>query len=186
MIETVNIPLTKIEANKGQIGGVPCNPRILDADDYNKLVNSIETNPEMLLLRELLVYKHCEKYVVIGGNMRYHVLKALQYKEAPCKIIPEGTSADKLRELVIKDNVTYGQWDEALLREDWKDDPLEDWGISLQSPFDETEDKPKDESKGTMSVAFTPDQFRFVKQALNNIDKDNSKALIYLISQYGN
>lgn len=49
-------------------------------------------NPEMLSLKELLVYKHGEKYVTIGGNMRLNALLDLEYQEAPCKVIPQNAT----------------------------------------------------------------------------------------------
>ena len=42
--------------NNGQIDGLPKNPRFIKDDKFKKLVKSIEENPEMLELRELLVY----------------------------------------------------------------------------------------------------------------------------------
>ena len=76
------LKLSKLEANKGQIEGLPKNPRIIKDDKFKKLVKSIEDNPEMTSLREILVYPHEGKYVVIGGNMRLKAMKELGYKEA--------------------------------------------------------------------------------------------------------
>jgi hypothetical protein len=45
----------------------------LKKDKFKKLKQSIEENPEMLDLRELLVYPVDNKYVIIGGNMRFEV-----------------------------------------------------------------------------------------------------------------
>ena len=68
--QSVIIPLSQIEPNKGQIPGVPANPRSIDVAKIKKLKASIVENPEMLSLREVLVYQHGDKYVIIGGNMR--------------------------------------------------------------------------------------------------------------------
>lgn len=54
----MNLKLSEIEQNKGQIPGLPKNPRIIKNDKYRKLVKSIEENPEMLEYRELLVYPY--------------------------------------------------------------------------------------------------------------------------------
>ena len=94
--QSVMLKLSKLEANKGQIEGLPKNPRIIKNDYYRKLVKSIEDNPEMTSLREILVYPYGDKFVVIGGNMRLKVMKELGYKEAPCKIIPEETTVEQL------------------------------------------------------------------------------------------
>ena len=87
--QSVMLKLSQLEANKGQIAGLPKNPRIIKDEKFKKLVKSIEDNPEMTSLREILVFLHNDKYVVIGGNMRLKALKELGYKEAPCKIIPK-------------------------------------------------------------------------------------------------
>ena len=109
--QSVMLKLSKLEANKGQIEGLPKNPRIIKDDKFKKLVKSIEDNPEMTSLREILVFPHKDKYVVVGGNMRLKALKELGYKEAPCKIIPEETTVEQLKAYTIKDKV------EALVRE---------------------------------------------------------------------
>ena len=90
-IQSQLLPLSQIEPNKGQIEGLPKNPRLIRDDKYRKLKASIQENPEMLALRELLVFRHGKKYVIIGGNMRFQALKELGYEETLCKVIPEGT-----------------------------------------------------------------------------------------------
>ena len=95
--QSVMLKLSKLEANRGQIEGLPKNPRIIKDEKFKKLVKSIEENPEMTSLREILVYPHNGKYVAIGGNMRLKAMKELGYKEAPCKIIPEETTLEQLK-----------------------------------------------------------------------------------------
>ena len=53
-IETTLIPLSRLERNKGQIEGLPANPRQITEHKFKKLVASIRENPEMLNLRELV------------------------------------------------------------------------------------------------------------------------------------
>lgn len=129
LVETTLLPLSAIEPNRGQIDGLPKNPRALRDGKFDALKKSIADNPEMLALRELLVYQHGDKYVIIGGNMRYRALKDLKYKDAPCKVIPADTPVETLRAYTIKDNGDFGEWDFDLLANEWDDDPLEDWGV---------------------------------------------------------
>lgn len=129
--QSVIIPLAKLEPNKGQIEGVPTNPRSIDVAKYKKLKASIEENPEMLSLREVLVYKHADKYVIIGGNMRYRALKELGYKDAICKVIPQEATAEQLRAVAIKDNNSFGDWDYEALANMWDKDEIDRWGIDL-------------------------------------------------------
>lgn len=126
-----NISIGVIELNNGQIEGLPKNPRFIKDYRFEALKKSIEDAPEMLSLRELLVYPHKGKYVVIGGNMRLRACKELGFKEVPCKVLDEQTPAEKLREYTIKDNNAFGNTDFDLLANEWDTDELCDWGVEF-------------------------------------------------------
>lgn len=143
-----------IETNKGQIEGLPANPRLIRDEKYEALKRSIEEDPEMLQLRELLVFKHEAKYVVVGGNMRYQVLKKLGYQEAPCKVIPEGTSVEKLKAYTIKDNVAYGEWDIDMIANEWDTDWLNSIGLDLPN-FDPDEKVPDEAEEDNYEIPDT-------------------------------
>ena len=130
-IPTTILPIAALAKNEGQIAGLPANPRIIRDEKYRKLVQSIKDNPEMLSLRELLVYKHEDKYIIIGGNMRYSALQELGYTEAPCKVIPATATVEQLRAYTLKDNSGYGEWDWDLLANDWDMDELDAAGIDV-------------------------------------------------------
>ena len=103
MVQSVVLKLSDLELNKGQIPGVPKNPRMMKDDvKFRKLKASIEDDPEMLALREVLIYQYDGHNVIIGGNMRYRALKELGYAETIAKIIPPETTPEKLRAIVIK------------------------------------------------------------------------------------
>jgi hypothetical protein len=55
-MEIKRLDIKYLKNNTGQIKGLPKNPRILKDEKFNKLVKSIQDNPEMLDLRELIVY----------------------------------------------------------------------------------------------------------------------------------
>lgn len=137
MAETRNIRMSLLELNEGQMYGLPKNPRWIRDARYEALKKSITDAPEMLDLRELLVYPlddvegHKGKYIIIGGNMRYRACLELGYQEVPCKIIPLETPVKKLREYVIKDNEGFGQNDWDLLSSEWDSEELQDYGMEL-------------------------------------------------------
>ena len=131
--QSVMLKLSKLESNKGQIVGLPKNPRLIKDERFKKLVKSIEDNPEMTALREILVYPHRDKYVVIGGNMRLRAMKELGYKEAPCKIIPQETSIEQLKAYTLKDNSGFGEWDFDMLANEWDLQLLTDCAIDVPS-----------------------------------------------------
>ena len=48
-----------------------------------------------------------------------------------CAVLPEGMPVAKLKEIVLKDNSSFGEWDLAALRKDWADAPLPEWGVDV-------------------------------------------------------
>ena len=125
------IDIKRLEVNKGQVEGLPKNPRFIRDDRFNALVKSIKDAPEMLKLRELIVVEHGEKFVVIGGNMRLRACKELGMEAVPCKVLPADTPVAKLREYAIKDNNGFGEDDWDVLANEWDADELQDWGVEL-------------------------------------------------------
>jgi DNA modification methylase len=126
-----NINLSKLKNNNGQIEGLPKNPRLIKDERFKKLVKSIKDDPEMLELRELLVYPLEDSFIVIGGNMRLKAMMELGYKEAPCKILDENTPLEKLKAYTIKDNVPFGENDWEILSNEWDLGELDDWGLEV-------------------------------------------------------
>lgn len=134
MIEILNskqIPLSKLTANNGQIEGIPKNPRFIKNERYQKLVKSIQDNPEFLGARELIVYEHNGKYVVLCGNMRYRAAKELGFDSIPCKVIPEYFSIEQIKAIIIKDNISFGDDDFDALANEWDATELEEWGFEF-------------------------------------------------------
>lgn len=125
------IAIDLIEMNTGQIAGLPSNPRQWTKAQLDKLKASIEETPELLEARGCIVDYHEGKYVCLGGNMRYAACKALGMSELPCYVVPEGTSVQKKKEIVAKDNVSMGDWDFDALANEWSDMDLEGWGVVI-------------------------------------------------------
>ncbi len=153
-MQTDKIKISKIRPNTGQIDGLPQNPRLLRDDRFHKLVKSIEDDPEMLDLRELIVVPKDGIYVVIAGNMRLRAMQELKMKEAPCKVLPADTSIEKLRAYTIKDNVPFGEHDWEMLANEWDAVELADWG--LDAPYIGHEVNVMDENELDLSEEFDP------------------------------
>ena len=131
MIQAQEIELKKLNPNKGQIEGVPTNPRKATKEQIEKLKRSIEETPTMLQLREIIAYDNNGELVIVGGNMRYQALKALGHKTALVKVLPADTPKETINAFIIKDNAQFGEWDIDLLANEWDKDLLEDWGVSI-------------------------------------------------------
>lgn len=126
-IQTIDIK--QIELNNGQIEGLPKNPRFIKDNRYEKLKKSIQDYPEMLELRELIVFPFEDTFVTIAGNMRLRVIKELKHKDVPCKVLSGDTPIEKLKQITIKDNISFGHNDFELLANEWNMDELLDWGF---------------------------------------------------------
>lgn len=129
MMKVTKVSLGKIEPNLGQIPGLPLNPRTWTKGDVEKIAASLKETPELFEARPLIVYPYADKYIIIGGNLRFEGAKLNGDASAPCVILPAEMPADKLKELVIKDNGSFGQWDVEELASMWKDLPLVNWGV---------------------------------------------------------
>ena len=142
-METRRIKLTDLVLNEGQVTGLPTNPRQWTKAELDKLKKSLQETPELLEARGILVYPWEGKYLVLGGNMRLSALKALKATDAPCIVFPEDTPIDKLKEVVIKDNGSFGEWDFDSLANEWGDLPLTDWGVPVFDVDEEKKDEPE-------------------------------------------
>lgn len=144
-MEIVRLKLSALEPNNGQVPGLPMNPRQWTASDVDRIAKSLKETPELFEARPLLVYPHDGKYVILGGNLRHEGAKRNKMTEAPAIIFPEDTAIEKLKEIVIKDNGAFGEWDMDALANEWDDLPLVDWGVPAISVEEEVEKAEKDE-----------------------------------------
>ena len=119
-MQSVLLPIKSVKVN-------PNNPRILKDEKFNKLKQSITDAPWMLDARPIVID---EDYIVLGGNMRYQALKDLGYKEIHCVQLANLTPEQK-QEFIIKDNVSFGEWDWEVLANEWDVEKLEEWGLDL-------------------------------------------------------
>ena len=131
MAEYRNVAIGLLEENKGQIEGLPANPRQWTRMDLDSLKKSIEETPELLEARGCIAVPHEGRFVVLGGNMRLSACRELGMKEIPCYVFPESTPTAKLKEIVIKDNGSFGAWDFDMLANEWSDLALSDFGVQF-------------------------------------------------------
>lgn len=124
------IKIAQIEPNTGQVEGLPINPRQWTKKNIETIAVSLKETPELFDARPIIVLPHGDRYVIIGGNLRYEGAKLNKDEEVPCVVLPKDTPAEKLKEIVIKDNGSFGVWDYELLSNEWGDEPLADWGIN--------------------------------------------------------
>ena len=191
LLKSQNIALSKLETNKGQIDGLPKNPRLIKDAKFEKLKKSIEDNPEMLGMREVLVYPHGSKFVIIGGNMRFQACKDLGFTEVPCKVLDKDTTPEQLRAITIKDNVGFGEHDWELLANEWDVVELEEWGlevptyltdsdINLDDFFEESNQEDKDEVFKIV-LEYTEEDYNSVLEALKKHSGSKEQIIFKLL-----
>lgn len=129
-----------LEVNTGQIDNVPSNPRLINEERMAALKKSISELPDMLALRELIVYPLNGKYVILCGNMRYEACVELGFTEVPCKVLSSETPSEVMRRIVMVDNEEFGKTDWEAVSREWNIDELKDWGIEMSTFFGATDD----------------------------------------------
>jgi len=118
----------KIEKVKiSEVSNNPNNPRVLKDDKFKKLVNSIKGFPQMLEIRPIVVNN---EMIVLGGNMRLKACIEAGLKEIHI-IKAENLTKKQQDEFIIKDNVSFGEWDWDSIANEWKSEELEEWGMDV-------------------------------------------------------
>ena len=150
------IPIEKIELNTGQIEGLPANPRQWTRDDIDRIAASLKETPELFEMRPCIVYplEGGAKFVLLAGNLRFCGARQNEMKDVPCCVVPRDMSIAKMKEIVLKDNGSWGAWDFDALANEWDDLPLTDWGIPVWNVEEEVKKVQKDEEKAAQ-VPFT-------------------------------
>lgn len=132
------VPINKIRPN-------PKNPRTIRDEKFEKLKNSIREFPDMLNKRPLICYTDDEgRYVVLGGNMRLKAAREIGLKELPITLADDWTE-DQKSEFLIKDNVSFGDWDYEALRVDFAPAVLQLWGMEIDEISPDLEQVKDDE-----------------------------------------
>jgi hypothetical protein len=131
MMDFRKIALTELDFNTGQIPGLPPNPREWTDLELKRLAKSMKGTPELVEARGCIVVPYAGRYVVLGGNLRLAAAKFLKWPDIMCAVFPEDTKTAKLKEIVLKDNSSFGSWDLSMLRKEWSDFDFPGWGIDV-------------------------------------------------------
>ena len=111
------------------------NPRTISDRQFKILCTSIKKNIDYFEARPLILSDRTGELVVIAGNQRYKAAQSLGLKEVPTYLMKNLTEETE-REIVIRDNISNGDWDFDLLANEWNVEELEDWGLE-GFPFEE-------------------------------------------------
>lgn len=188
------IAVTQLKSNEN-------NPRFIKDDKFKKLCKSLQDFPAMLEYRPVIVN---EDMVILAGNMRYKAAVEIGYKNIPT-IIAKGLTEKEQRELIIKDNIGYGEWDWDMLANEWDTEEMDEWGLDIPN----FENLSEIESKGRMNATLDEKldtylnatikqivlyfEYEEYEQVIQSLDKiaadnnlaDNSSVIQFLINNYG-
>jgi ParB-like chromosome segregation protein Spo0J len=123
------VPIGKVKKN-------PNNPRNIDKSKLKKLIDSVDSFPEMMKLRPVIVNKDM---VVLGGNMRLQAAKQLGLDKVWVEVAD--LTPEQEQEFIIKDNASFGEWDWDML-EEWDADKLTEWGLDVPEEKKDKEIEP--------------------------------------------
>lgn len=102
----------------------PDNPRIIKDEKFKKLVQSLKDFPDMARVRPIVVNKDM---ITLGGNMRLRAMRDAGWTECFVQVVD--WPKEQQKEFIIKDNVSFGEWQWETLANEWNSKELNDWGV---------------------------------------------------------
>ena len=123
----------------------------------------------MLEVRPLVVAEG----VVIGGNMRLLAMKDLGFREVSVIDVTEWTQ-EKRDEFMIKDNLSFGDWDYDLLANEWNIDDLTDWGMDLWDTEVEEMQTEEDTFLKGIKIDFIMDDYDTANELIEALKKSDT------------
>lgn len=166
-MKSKKINITKLKAHAN-------NPRLIDEHKMDVLMKSIQDFPKMLELRPIIVD---ENFTILCGNMRYRACLHLNFTTVPCIQIKD-LSKEKKEELLIKDNLNYGEWDDEMMEDVFNVTDIEDWTgeVRVDYSFLDNIDFSNQEKADRVvkSIAFhLPNRFYEIKEMERRLRDEN-------------
>lgn len=173
--EVLVLPIGKLKNN-------PDNPRDIRDEKYLNLKQSLLDAPHLLEAKPLIID---EKNIVLGGNMRLRILKELSKTDSSFSSVNcvrfTGLTHKQKQEIIIKDNLSYGETDHDLLTSHFNIEDLDYWGMSVEGfelLDDEKEDKPIFKK---LSGEFNEDDYLSIKKHLKDNKLTVEEVLLNLV-----
>ena len=181
----------------------PDNPRVIKDDKFAKLVNSLKELPIMLNKRPVLLD---EDNIIIGGNMRFRAAKEAGMKEVPIEIFTkedakknniiakeldssytDKTYEEQRQEMIIKDNVSGGEWNWNTLANEWDNVKLEEWGLNVWTTTEINlddffkEDTKQKEIKNKIILEYTETDYNKIIEAFKKYEGTKEDIIFKLL-----
>lgn len=166
------------------------NPRLITKEAYDRLKDAIKK----LGFHQRMVCQPIDDkgfYPIIGGHQRLKALSELGFKDVQILVPDRALTTDEFRQLLIQDNLPFGQHDFSILAADFDMDELLEWGVPEKWLVGSEEKTPKETEDDSEKMVFTltPEQMTILTKALlrsceDGDFTDNSSALISICQKY--
>lgn len=152
------VAVDRLRINEGQLDWLPKNPRTWTQTDIDRMVRSIEEDPDFADVRPVLAVPGPDgSLVVFAHNLLTRAAQVRGDRDLPVAVFEPETDDDRetVRRLAIKDNGSFGAWDYDALANEWDDNPLGDWGVpAWNNGEDETEKEDKTDLSDQIDYEF--------------------------------
>lgn len=128
------VAVERLRINEGQLEWLPRNPRTWTQTDIDRMVRSVEEDPDFADVRPVLAVPGTGKeLIVFAHNLLTKAAQVRGDKTLPVAVFEPESDEDRatIRRLALKDNGSFGSWDTDALANEWDADPevLEGWGV---------------------------------------------------------
>lgn len=128
------VAVDRLRINDGQLPWLPKNPRSWTQTDIDRMVKSIDEDPDFAEVRPVLaVPGEGKELIVFAHNLLTRAAQVRGDRDLPVAVFEPETEEDQetIRRLALKDNGSFGSWDTDILANEWNTEPwqLEDWGV---------------------------------------------------------
>ena len=197
------VAVDRLRINEGQLEWLPRNPRTWTQTDIDRMVRSVEEDPDFADVRPVLATPAPDgTLVVFAHNLLTKAAQVRGDKTLPVAVFEPESDEDRatIRRLALKDNGSFGSWDTDALANDWDADPevLEGWGvpewITGGAGKAGTAPAPAPSSSNTgemdpnsldkfvdLKIGLRAEEFSFVKRALGDAGETDREGLLNLL-----
>lgn len=198
------VALDRLRINEGQLPWLPKNPRSWTQTDIDRMVKSIEEDPDFAEVRPALVAPNTDgTLVVFAHNLLTKASQVRGDRDLPVAVFEPETEEDQetIRRLALKDNGSFGSWDTDILANEWNNEPwqLEDWGVPewITGGAGKAQTPPPAPAPATsktgevdpgsldqfvdLKIGLRAEEFSFVKRALGEAGDTDREGLLNLL-----
>lgn len=197
------VAVDRLRINEGQLEWLPRNPRQWTQTDIDRMVRSVEEDPDFAEVRPVLATPAPDgSLVVFAHNLLTRAAQVRGDRDLPVAVFEPETDEDRetVCRLALKDNGTFGSWDTDILANKWNVElwQLEDWGvpewITGGAGKSETQQGPSPSPSKTrevdpgsldqfvdLKIGLRAEEFSFVKRALGEAGETEREGLLNLL-----